>query len=61
LLHLEPTHDGKVFWDLSVLDPIVIDFMEPATGHYCSHEHLVVTNISTILHRMFPKRRDDRH
>jgi hypothetical protein len=39
---LEPPHDGKTFWDFSVLDPIVIDFMKAAGNHS------VVMNISTI-------------
>jgi hypothetical protein len=39
---LEPPHDGKTFWDFSVLDPIVIDFMKAAGNHS------VIMNISTI-------------
>jgi hypothetical protein len=30
---LEPPQGGKTFWDFSVLDPIVEDFMEATAGH----------------------------
>ncbi len=44
---LEPPKDGKTFWDFSILDPIVIDFMKAANGRP------VVMNISTIPQWMF--------
>jgi hypothetical protein len=39
---LEPPKDGKASWDFSVIDPIVIDFMEAAEGRP------VVVDFSTI-------------
>ena len=44
---LEPPTDGKTFWDFSVLDPIMEDFMKSARGRP------VVMNISTIPQWMF--------
>jgi hypothetical protein len=44
---LEPPHDGKTYWDFSLLDPILIDFMKAAAGRP------VVMNISTIPQWMF--------
>ena len=44
---LEAPRDGKTFWDFSLLDPIVIDFMAAANGRP------VVMNISTIPQWMF--------
>src|SRR6185295_12953497 len=44
---LEPPHDGKTSWDFSLLDPILIDFLEAAGGRP------VVIDISTIPQWMF--------
>jgi hypothetical protein len=44
---LEPPHDGKTSWDFSLLDPILIDFIEAAGGRP------VVVDISTIPQWMF--------
>lgn len=44
---LEPPKDGKTSWDFSVIDPLVIDFLEATKGHS------VVLNFSTIPQWMF--------
>ncbi|MEP7375268.1 MAG: glycosyl hydrolase family 39 [Chitinophagaceae bacterium] len=44
---LEPPAQDKTFWDFSLIDPLVIDFMEATKGHS------VVMNFSTIPVWMF--------
>ena len=44
---LAPPADGKTFWDFSLIDPLVEDFMESTAGHP------VVLNFSTIPQWMF--------
>lgn len=44
---LEPPQQGKTFWDFSLIDPIVNDFLEATKGHP------VVLNFSTIPEWMF--------
>jgi len=44
---LEPPQSGKTFWNFSVLDPIVEDFVEATQGHP------VVFDLSTLPHWMW--------
>ena len=44
---LEPPGGGKTWWDFSLLDPLLIDFMQATAGH------AVEMNISTIPEWMF--------
>lgn len=44
---LEPPQQGKTSWDFSLIDPLVIDFLEATKGHP------VVLNFSTIPQWMF--------
>jgi hypothetical protein len=44
---LEPPRDGHTSWDFSLIDPLVIDFLEATQGHP------VVLNFSTIPQWMF--------
>ena len=44
---LEPPQQGKTFWDFSLIDPLVIDFLEATKGHPG------VLNFSTIPEWMF--------
>jgi hypothetical protein len=30
---LEPPHEGRTFWDFSLIDPLTIDFLEATKGH----------------------------
>jgi len=44
---LEPPKDGRTFWDFSLIDPMMEDFMNAQAGHS------VVVNFSTIPQWMF--------
>jgi Glycosyl hydrolases family 39 len=44
---LEPPKDGKTSWDFSLIDPMIIDFLEATKGHS------VVINFSTIPQWMY--------
>ena len=44
---LEPPHEGKTFWDFSLIDPMTEDFMNATRGH------AVILNFSTIPQWMF--------
>jgi len=44
---LEPPKDGQTFWDFSLIDPMMEDFMNATAGHS------VVVNFSTIPQWMF--------
>jgi len=44
---LEPPTDGKTSWDLSLIDPMTIDFLEATKGHS------VILNFSTIPQWMY--------
>jgi hypothetical protein len=44
---LEPPRDGKTSWDFSLIDPMIIDFLEATKGHS------VILNFSTIPAWMF--------
>ena len=44
---MEPPENGKAHWDFSVMDPVVVDFLEATKGHP------ILMNLATIPEWMY--------